>query len=197
MHLIAHTWGSRSAVTSAVAALLLANPPRTGGSQSGGSPPDPEPGGPSTVAALATACERMPRAVICLQSSAYLHGLLDEAPTRLWLALPQGHGVAKPTDPSWRIIRWSDARAFKTGVVADDRFGALIRRTDAARTVVDLLRYSRYLRGLRPGIRAARLYVAGGGAAADLIAVAKQLRVSTATMRDIEILADALGEDLS
>ena len=148
------------------------------------------------VAALATACERMPRAIVCLQSAAYLQGLLDEAPMRLWLALPQGHQVARPADPSWQVIRWSDVRAFEAGVVVDDSFGALIRRTDPVRTVVDLLRYSRYLRGLRPGIRAARLYVAGGGAAADLVTVARQLRVSTATMRDIEILADALGDDL-
>ena len=138
----------------------------------------------------------MPRAVVCLQSAAYLHGLLDEAPVRIWLALPQGHGVARPTDPSWQVIRWSDVQAFKAGVVTDDRFGAPITRTDAARTVVDLLRYSRYLRGLRPGIRAARLYVAAGGMSADLIAVAKQLRVSTATMHDLQILADALGDDL-
>lgn len=147
-----------------------------------------------TVNGLAAACERMPRAVVCLQSAAYLQGLLDEAPARMWFAVPQGSSLVRMVEPSWYMVRWSNVHAFRIGVAADDSFGLPVRRTDSARTVVDLVRYARYLRGPQPGITAARRYVAGGGRASDLVDMAELLRVPAGTMRSLQILAVALHD---
>lgn len=147
------------------------------------------------VSELAAACGRLPRVVVCLQSAAFLHGLLDEAPARLWFAVPQGSGLVRKAEPAWHMVHWSNADAFKVGIVADDRFGPPIRRTGFPRTVIDLVRYTRYLHGPQPGIKAARRYVAGGGNVSDLIAMAGLLRVPAGTMRKLKMLAAALHDD--
>ncbi|WP_426954579.1 type IV toxin-antitoxin system AbiEi family antitoxin domain-containing protein [Muricoccus radiodurans] len=142
---------------------------------------------------LAGACTRMPRAVVCLLSAAHLSGLVDEAPPKLWLALPQGVHATTVGDTPRHVLRWSYEGAFEVGVIEDEVCGVAIRRTNAVRTVVDLLRYSKHVGGIGAGIHAARRYVATGGRATDFLVVAETLQVPSSTMRDLQVAAAAIG----
>ena len=161
-------------------------------------PQRPVPGRPAlvSVADLSLACARMPRAVVCLETAAYLLGLVDRVPTQTWLAIPQGSRALREYEQRWHVIYWSNARAFRVGVAFDRRTGAAIRMTSCVRTVVDLVRCSRYLRGLEPARHAARRYVAAGNDASTLLTMAEELRSSIGTMRNVQLLIDALESEV-
>ena len=142
---------------------------------------------------LAGACTRMPRAVVCLLSAARLSGLADEAPPKIWLALPQGVHATTVGDTPRRVLRWSYDGAFEVGVIEDEVCGVTLRRTNTVRTVVDLFRYSKHLGGIAPGIHAARRYVANGGRATDFLVVAQTLQVPSSTMRELQVAAAAMS----
>ncbi len=148
-------------------------------------------GSPSR-ADLSLACSRMPRAVICLETAAYMLGLADQPPFQTWFAMPQGSRALREYEERWRVIYWTNVRTFEVGVILDGRAGASIRTTDCARTIVDLVRCQRYLRSLEPAYQAARRYVAAGHNAARLLTIAEELRSPIGTMRNVQVLVDAL-----
>lgn len=143
---------------------------------------------------LAGTCMRMPRAVVCLLSAAHLEGLAFEQPGKLWLALPQGVHATTVGDTPRHILRWSYRGAFDVGVIEDEVCGVKLKRTSGARTVVDLFRYAKHLRGVMSGIAAARRHVEAGGKPGDFLTVAEHLKVPVATMRDLTVAAAALQE---
>jgi hypothetical protein len=145
---------------------------------------------PSTRLAIAVACARSPRATVCLLSAAYLCSLVDDPPAATWLALPVGAHAPKQGQMPEQILRWSYAGAFEAGVVTDEICGVHLRRTDAPRTIVDLLRYARHLGGEDAGMQAGARYVRQGGDPAAVLEVAGRLATPATTMRRLTSAID-------
>ncbi|MDJ0390077.1 type IV toxin-antitoxin system AbiEi family antitoxin [Roseomonas sp. E05] len=143
---------------------------------------------------LVETSRRAPRAVLCLSTAAYLCGLASTAPTKFWLALPQGANAVKVEAVEHRWIRWSYAGAFTVGIVEAAIEGVTVRWTGPSRTVVDLVRYARHLRSLRPGVEAARRYVEAGGHPDELLAVANEVHAPAAALESITMLTMLLKE---
>ncbi len=137
-------------------------------------------------------CSRMPRAVICLTSAAYLAGLLDEAPGPTWVALPAPSHGARLDGVPHRLLRWSFPGAFEVGIANDLLEGVAVKRTDPVRTVVDLIRYARHVRSQYAGVRAGRRLVIRGGDPLEILEVARTTRAPAAALRTVEILVQAL-----
>lgn len=148
------------------------------------------------VVGLAAACARMPRAVVCLTSAAYFEKLVDGPPPLTWLAMPIQVHEAQVGQVAHRTIRWSYEGAFDIGIVEDTVCGVPFRRTGSARTVVDLVRYSRHLGGEAIGIEAGRRLAARGGNFEEVLAIARTLRTPTAALRTMEIMASSLRRAL-
>lgn len=144
------------------------------------------------LAGLASACARMPRAVVCLTTAAHFEVLVDEPPAVTWLALPLQVHDAKAGDTPHRTLRWSYEGAFDVGVVDDEVCGVPIRRTGPARTVVDLVRYARHIGGDDIGIEAGRRFTSAGGDPDEILATAKALRTPSAAMHTLEVLVRTL-----
>ena len=126
---------------------------------------------------LAAACSRMPQAVVCLMSAAYLCDLVDRLPEAIWVALPVGTHGAKEGETPQRIVRWSYPGALEVGIVDKEICGVRVRHTGAARTVVDLMRYRRRLEDSDEGILAARRFVERIGTVDELLDVAEAIDV--------------------
>jgi len=88
-------------------------------------------------------------------------------------------------------MHWSFRGAFDLGVVEDTVCGVGIRRTDAPRTVVDLVRYARYVGGEETGVRAGLRFVAQGGDPAAILSVAQALATPAKTLRSLTNAVDA------
>jgi len=143
----------------------------------------PTSGTPSARLAIAVACVRSPRSTVCLLSAAWLCGLVDEAPVMAWLALPVGAHAPRQGDLLERLLRWSHPGAFEEGIVEDEVCGVPLRRTDAPRTIVDLVRYGRHFGGEAVGLQAGARYVRQGGDPALILQVADRLATPISTMR--------------
>ena len=143
----------------------------------------PVTGPPSARLAIAVACIRSSRATVCLLSAAWLCGLVDEPSSTTWLALPVGAHTPRRGYMPEQILRWSYAGAFEEGVVTEEICGVVVRHTDAPRTVVDLLRYARYLGGEDVGLQAGARYVRQGGDPVAILGVANRMATPASTMR--------------
>lgn len=139
---------------------------------------------------VAVACVRAPRAVVCLLSAAYLCELTDAPSSVTWLALPVGAHAPRRREGRQQVLHWSYAGAFDVGVVRTELCGVMLRHTSAARTVVDLFRYSRYLAGEEAGTRAADRFLDRGGDPATLLRIAEEV---AAPMKTVLALVNALG----
>lgn len=145
---------------------------------------------------LAAAVAGMPRAIVCLTSAAGLCGLDGSASLKLWLALPVGAHPAKSGKMPRQLLRWSHSGAFEVGIATKEICGVAVRYTDAARTVVDLLRYRRHFSdagGIEVGVRAVRRFIADGGQPSTLLQMAEVLRASKKTRQAISTLSAAFG----
>ncbi|PZR09199.1 MAG: hypothetical protein DI532_20600 [Azospirillum brasilense] len=146
---------------------------------------------PSGLLAVAAAAVRAPKAVVCLTTAAHFCGLLDEAPATVWLALPAGARIPRLGGVQEQVMHWSFRGAFDLGVVEDTVCGVGIRRTDAPRTVVDLLRYARYVGGEETGLRAGFRFVRQGGDPGAVLAAANALAIPAKTVRKLTVAVDA------
>ena len=155
--------------------MLLRHPPQNSG----------------TVTILSRACRDMPDAVVCLVTAAHLQGLLPDPRQSPWVAIQQGSNEPRAYE-AWQIIRWSKPNAFLEGVIDDDALGAPLRRTSPARTVVDLIRYSRRFRGIGIGAQAAHRYVAAGRDPADLLTVARKVSLTNEAARYLDAIVCTL-----
>jgi len=143
---------------------------------------------------LATAATKMPKAVACLMTAAYLCGLVDRPPAEIWLALPVGAYAAKQGTIPCRIRRWYSSEAFTQGIGTKDVHGVQVRHTAPARTVFDLLRDGSRLGLADAGVLAARRFVQDGGSIAEVISFAEVLKMPRQARQTIDILATALNE---
>lgn len=89
----------------------------------------PGTGSAPELVGLAAACSRMPQAVVCLMSAAYLCDLVDRPPETIWLAPPVGAHEAKEGETPQRVVRWSYPGALEVGVVDKEICGVRVRHT--------------------------------------------------------------------
>jgi predicted transcriptional regulator of viral defense system len=89
---------------------------------------------------LAEAATRVPRGVVCLLSALAFHGLTDELPFEVWMAVPKGAWRPKRGSPPLRIVHMSGA-AMTEGVETHTIEGVEVRIYSPAKTVADLFKF--------------------------------------------------------
>jgi predicted transcriptional regulator of viral defense system len=89
---------------------------------------------------LATVAKRVPKGVICLVSALAFHGLTDQLPKKVWLAVGQKDWTPRPDGTPVRIVRFTDAllaEAVEIHIVE----GVPVKVFGIVKTVADCLRY--------------------------------------------------------
>ncbi|MEO5671780.1 MAG: type IV toxin-antitoxin system AbiEi family antitoxin domain-containing protein [Ramlibacter sp.] len=107
---------------------------------------------------LAEAARLVPKGVICLASALAFHGLTDQIPPKVWIAIGRKDWHPSFTYPPIRIARFSDeqlGRSVERKTIA----GTPVPVFGVAKTVADLFRYRRTVgdalavEGLRQALR--------------------------------------------
>ena len=107
---------------------------------------------------LAEAARLVPKGVICLASALAFHGLTDQMPPKVWIAIGRKDWRPRLTYPPIRIARFSD-ELLQRSVERKRIAGTLVPVFDVAKTVADLFRYRRTvgdalaIEGLRQALR--------------------------------------------
>ena len=107
---------------------------------------------------LAEAARLVPKGVICLASALAFHGLTDQMPPKVWIAIGRKDWRPRLTYPPIRIARFSD-ELLRRSVERKKIVGTLVPVFGVAKTVADLFRYRRTLgdalaiEGLRQALR--------------------------------------------
>ena len=89
---------------------------------------------------LAEIAKRAPKAVICLVSALAFHGLTDQLPRQIWLAIGRNDWAPQPNGPAMRIVRFTDSllnESVDTHVVE----GVPVKVFGIAKTIADCFRY--------------------------------------------------------
>lgn len=89
---------------------------------------------------LAEAAKRVPKGVICLVSALAFHGLTDQLPCKVWMAIGTKDWAPQRDGTPIRIVRFTDnllKEGFETHVIE----GAVVKVFGAARTVADCFRH--------------------------------------------------------
>jgi predicted transcriptional regulator of viral defense system len=110
-----------------------------------------------------------PGAVVCLLSAAQFHDLSDEDPARIWMAVDRSkttHPLKESPGLPVQTLYWATVFLEK-GVETREIAGVEVRMTDAARTVIDMVR-SRSKIGDEPAMKALHDYVRSGAPINDL-----------------------------
>lgn len=120
---------------------------------------------------------RTPRAVACCFTAASVHGLTDDLPGKVQIAVPRGTRPPQIKYPPTQVLRF-DAPTFELGLSQVEAApGESVRVYDPARTVVDLFRL-RHLFGEATAYRALRNHLRSRAAdPARLLAMADELGV--------------------
>jgi len=116
--------------------------------------PDPD----SVHADWAALSKRVPTAVICLTSAARFHGITQDMPVSIEVAVPRSvgrivGGVGRAFPINLSVMHWRDEKAFQLGVETHVIEGIPVRITSRERTVIDMFRFSL----LNPSCRAIRI----------------------------------------
>jgi predicted transcriptional regulator of viral defense system len=107
---------------------------------------------------LAEAARLVPKGVICLASALAFHGLTDQMPPKVWIAIGRKDWRPRVTYPPLRVARFSDEQ-LRRGVERKKIAGTAVPVFGVAKTVADLFRYRRTvgellaLEGLRQALR--------------------------------------------
>jgi predicted transcriptional regulator of viral defense system len=106
---------------------------------------------------LAETAKRVPRGVICLVSALAFHGLTDQLPRKVWIAI--GHKDWAPTSvPALHIVRMTDA-LLRDGAETHTISGVRVKIFSVTRTIIDCFRHRRSvglnvaLEGLQEALR--------------------------------------------
>lgn len=103
---------------------------------------------------LAEASKLVPKGVICLISALAYHGLTDQIPARVWLAIGSKDWRPRLTYPPMRFAHYS-AEQLESGIERHRIDGVSVPIFSAAKTVADMFRYRRTV-GLRVAIEGLR-----------------------------------------
>ena len=107
---------------------------------------------------LAEISKLVPKGVICLTSALAFHGLTDQIPPKVWMAIGPKEWRPKIHYPPVRFARFSGSRLHQ-GVDRHVIDGVSVPIFDVAKTIADLFRYRQTvginvaLEGLREGLR--------------------------------------------
>lgn len=107
---------------------------------------------------LAEAARLVPKGVICLASALAFHGLTDQMPPKVWIAIGRKEWRPRIAYPPLRVARFSDEQ-LRRGVERKKIAGTTVPVFGVAKTVSDLFRYRRTvgellaLEGLRQALR--------------------------------------------
>lgn len=107
---------------------------------------------------LAEAARLVPKGVICLASALAFHGLTDQMPPKVWIAIGRKDWRPRITYPPLRVARFSDEQ-LRRSVERKKIAGTIVPVFGVAKTVADLFRYRRTvgellaLEGLRQALR--------------------------------------------
>ena len=110
---------------------------------------------------LAESARLVPKGVICLASALVLHGLTDQMPPKVWIAIGRKDWRPRLTYPPIRIARFSDELLHRS-VERKRIAGTTVPVFGVAKTVADLFRYRRTvgnalaIEGLRQALRLSR-----------------------------------------
>ncbi|MFN9737183.1 MAG: type IV toxin-antitoxin system AbiEi family antitoxin domain-containing protein [Pseudomonadota bacterium] len=107
---------------------------------------------------LAEAAKLVPKGVVCLTSALAFHGLTDQIPARIWMAIGTKDWRPRASYPPMRFARFDFAR-LKSDVETHRIDGVAVPVFGIARTIADLFRYRKTvglniaLEGLREALR--------------------------------------------
>ena len=107
---------------------------------------------------LAEASRQVPKGVICLVSALSFHGLTDQLPPKVWIAIGRKSWRPRVSYPPIRVARFSD-ELLSQGVEVQKFAGTPVPVFSVAKTVADLFRYRRTvgdapaIEGLRQALR--------------------------------------------
>ncbi len=107
---------------------------------------------------LAEAAKRLPKGVICLTSALAFHGLTDQLPKKVWMAIGRNDWTPKPGLMPIRVLRFSDD-LLDEGVETHVIEGVRVKVFGVAKTVADSFRHrgkiglSVALEGLQEALR--------------------------------------------
>jgi predicted transcriptional regulator of viral defense system len=107
---------------------------------------------------LAEAAKRVPKGVVCLVSALTYHGLTDQLPRRVWLAIGNKDWQPKTDRPPLRIVRFTQP-LLADGVETHTIEGVPVKVFGVAKTIADSFRHRRTiglsvaLEGLQEALR--------------------------------------------
>ncbi len=89
---------------------------------------------------LAEAAKRIPKGVVCLVSALAFHGLTDQLPRQVWLAIGQKDWAPKPDSTPIRIVRFTE-RLLSESVETHVIEGVPVKVFGIVKTIADCFRY--------------------------------------------------------
>jgi len=89
---------------------------------------------------LAEAAKRVPKGVVCLVSALAFHGLTDQLPKQVWLAIGRKDWPPKPDGTPVRIVRFTES-LLSESVETHAVEGVSVKVFGIAKTVADCFRY--------------------------------------------------------
>jgi predicted transcriptional regulator of viral defense system len=94
----------------------------------------------NTHHSLAEVAKRIPKGVVCLVSALAFHGLTDQLPRPVWLAIGHKDWPPKPDGTPFRLVRFTD-RLLNEGVEIHSIEGVSVKVFGIAKSVADCFRY--------------------------------------------------------
>ena len=91
---------------------------------------------------LAEATKRVPKGVVCLLSALAFHGITDQMPHRVWMAIGPKDWKPQIDYPPLRIVRFAD-KFLHDGVETHDIEGVAVPIFGVAKTIADVFRHRR------------------------------------------------------
>lgn len=91
---------------------------------------------------LAEAAKRVPKGVICLVTALAFHGITDQMPRRVWIAIGPKDWKPQIDYPPLRIVRFAD-RFLRDGVETHEIEGVSVPIFGVAKTIADTFRHRR------------------------------------------------------
>lgn len=107
---------------------------------------------------LAEAAKRVPKGVICLLSALAFHGLTDQLPRAVWMAIGTRDWAPTSGTPPTEIVRFTDA-LLSDDVITETIEGVPVKIFGVAKTIADCFRHRRTvgqtiaLEGLQEALR--------------------------------------------
>lgn len=91
---------------------------------------------------LAEAAARVPKGIICLTSALAFHGLTDQLPRKVWIAIGVNEWAPESFSPPLRIVRMTNA-LLGDGVETHTIEGVRVKMFSITRTIADCFRHRR------------------------------------------------------